>query len=219
MTIDPAFGAVVAAPIVLLAIACAWALRFDRRWIAIAVAGCTLGFVAGCARSAGTESSPAPAATAAVTPALGPAATPQPTPTPLSAQMTKAALAAKRESGTIAIDVLDDHQPGMRGSDDPLSISSTGTAFVIGWAFNEGKNAPCSAVAVVVDDRLAFPARYSYARPDVAAHFNNTGVTNVGYGAMLPASALGSGRHQARIVCLGAGSPLRSHKIVSITVQ
>jgi hypothetical protein len=216
MTVDPAFGALVAAPIILLAVACAFSVPFDRRRLGIVTAGCALGFVVGCGHSGNdTSGTSAPSSPGVVATAAGP---PAPTPQPLTGAETKKALSATRNEGTIAVDVLDDHGTGMR-NDVTLSIPRSGTAYVLGWAFDEGSGTPCSAVAVVVDGRRAFPTQYAIPRPDVAAHFNKPNVANVGYAATLTGAALGSGTHDAHVTCLAAKATARGVKNLTITVQ
>jgi hypothetical protein len=214
MTVDPAFGALVAVPIILLAAACAFSAPFDRRRFGIVVGGCALGFVVGCGHSGGdTAGTSAPSSPAAVASAAA-----APTPAPLTGAQTKKALSATRNQGTIAVDVLDDHRGGMR-SDTTISIPSSGAAYVVGWAYDESTKEPCSAVAVVVDARLAFPTQYAIPRPDVAAHFNNANVANVGYAAILTGAALGTGTHQAHVTCIAAHATSRGVKNLTITVQ
>jgi hypothetical protein len=231
VTADPAFGALIAVPLVLLALGCAYAVRVRGRGLIAVLAGLAVGLAAGCGASvlsgparpqpsaapaadAGpgeAAASPASAAPAAAGAAPGQAAALQP-------RDRQAALAAARDSGTISIDVVDDRSDGRR-AEPALTLAADATLHVIGWAFVEGKNAPCRAVALVVDGRAAFPARYGYARADVATHFGTQAVLYAGYAAAVPAAKLGRGPHAARIVCIGEEQAAAAAKRLSITVR
>jgi hypothetical protein len=220
MTIDPAFGLLLSIPIALAALAAAVIARPQRRAAAL-IAGCgILAFVAGCGAPKGnTDTAQTAAQPAASAAPAAPAAKPD-----ASARMsafTPAETTAARQtksSGAVNVDVLDVRPDGVHQTE--LTVPSTDTVHVVGWAYDEQRKARCDEVGLLVDGKQLLPALYGYARPDVASFYKDPSRTKVGYSVQVRASVLGGGRHEATVVCVAApASATRFGGSLHITVR
>ena len=128
------------------------------------------------------------------------AAAASPGPAVLTEAQRAEALAATAPSGDVQLETLDD-RPGSTRKQYALEVAAGGTVYVSGWAWSEPTKKPCAAVALV-GRGTAYPARYGYARPDVATYFHADALTRSGYLATLRASALGTGTHRLAVVCV-----------------
>jgi hypothetical protein len=207
VTLDPAFGLLLFVPIAIVAVAAVVVARPSRRAIAaISVCG-VLGFIVGCG---GPKDRSADTSQAAATPSAVSAASAAPAAPVAAARMstfTAADLSAAKQakaSGLVAVDVLDVRANGAHH--EALTLAPNQTLNVIGWAYDEPRNAPCVAVGLMVDGKRIYPALYGYARPDVAAFYKDPMRTNVGYSLALPAAKLSRGDHVATVVCVAPAS-------------
>ena len=208
MTLDPAFGLLLAMPIALLAIAAAFLVRPSRKVAPVIVACGVLGFVAGCSGPAKTSDTQT-TTTMAVTPLPAP---------PLSEAQRGAAQRAK-PGGGVSVDVFD-ARPDGAANVGGVTVAASATLNVLGWAFDESKHATCGAVGLVVDGKNVFPASYGSARTDVAAFYKDPARTNVGYIIKVPARDLGAGAHATRVACIGAdGASGTSGVVRNVTVR
>ncbi len=224
MTIDPAFGAAVAFPIILLAIGCAYAACTRPRELALIVIGALIGFVAGCVgplheRQGAITTAPPNGGRLSPTNSTGAPSRPAALQVPALSQRERKLALSKLSAGRVAVDVVDDHVDSRR-TNPSLEMDRRGTLYVNGWAYVIGKNRPCAKVVLTVDSRGVYSGRYGYPRPDVAAYYSNQDVLNVGYRLDVPAAKIGKGKHTGQIVCLdGAGGATATEKRLALTVR
>lgn len=196
MTIDPAFGLVIALPLALLAIAAAVAARPGRRRAAV-MSGCAaLAFVVGCGKTQNTSEAPSTQPSAAIAPA--------PKAAVVHSTFSAAAAGAARNAkpGKISVDVLDSRADGAQHANG-LTLSSGQTLHAIGWAYLSDRHERCSAVGLIVDGSHIYPGEYGYTRSDVATFYHDPAMTDVGYEIVVPAARLHRGAHRADVVCVG----------------
>ncbi len=103
-------------------------------------------------------------------------------------------------SNTITMDGIDS-QPGTKTT---VALRMTQSLSIVGWAFPPSAKGGCEAVGLVLDKKLIFPGVSGNARPDVAAAYENSAVTNVSYLIQVPASHIGAGTHRGYVVCVDA---------------
>jgi hypothetical protein len=147
------------------------------------------------------------------------AAAASPGPAVLSAVQRTEALAATVPSGDIQLETLDDHGGSTRKV-PALETGAEGTIYVSGWAWNEPAKKPCATVTLV-EGQGTFPARYGFARPDVAAYFHDDALTRTGYLGAVAARDLGRGKHRLNVVCVTdePGTSRRSPFTVDVSVR
>ena len=214
MTIDPAFALLISIPIILLAIAAAIAARPSRGTAAI-MAGCAvLALIVGCGKPAEQAQTtaaapPGGAASPSVARAIRVA--------PFSAAQLVAAYHAKGGGG-VAVDVLDVRPDGAHNADG-VTIGAADTLYVIGWAYDDSKRAPCDAIGLVVDEKRVFSGSYGYARTDVAAFYKDPARTNVGYGITVPARKFGTGSHTVQVACVAKSDARTTPSALKITIR
>ena len=221
MSLDPAFGLLVAIPLMILAVAAAIVIRPGRRAIAL-MAGCAaVAFALGCNKPAERSSETSTTTTANGTAAQPPAAAPPAAARPavaFSAAQNSAAVSAK-SGGGVSIDVLDARTDGARNPDG-VTVGAGDTLHVLGWAYDERKKAPCEVLGLLVDGKRVFAGSYGYPRADVAAFYKDPARTNVGYSIAVPAAQLGNGAHTASVVCVGPGNDaVGNGHAVAVTVR
>lgn len=215
MTVDPAFGLLIAVPIMIAALGAAIVASSSRRAApVIAVCG-MLAFVVGCGShkddaGGSASSNPTPSSIASL-----------PTETPHLGKLTQSEITAARiakPSGMVSIDVLDMRADGTHH--DAITVAPREKLHVIGWAYLEPRMAQCEAVGLLVDGKTVYPGLYGYARPDVASFYKDPARTNVGYSIEVAAARLGAGAHKATVVCVASpGLATRYANPVQITVR
>ena len=142
-----------------------------------------------------------------------------PGPAVLTAAQRAEALRATVPSGDLQLEMLDDRADSTR-KQYALEVAAAGTVYVSGWAWNEPGKTPCAAVALIAG-RAAYPVRYGYARPDVAAYFHDDALTRTGYLGKISAAELGRGQHRLGVVCVMdvAGTSRRSSFTIDVSVR
>ncbi len=97
------------------------------------------------------------------------------------------------------------HKPwAMRGSIDACTVQHD-RLIVAGWSIDPRLHRPTTAVAILVDGRLAGWARYGVRRSDVAVGLGDEAYTFAGYEADLPAPR-GRGAHRVTVAAVDPGT-------------
>ncbi len=80
----------------------------------------------------------------------------------------------------------------------PIRVSSNDVVHIAGWAADPREVLPVKTVIVVADGRqVSFsPLTMGLRRPDVADSIKNSNLIKSGWHGLLPASALGKGKHR-----------------------
>ena len=112
-------------------------------------------------------------------------------------QVTKSAVALR--GGIDIIDSLTD-QPPTRAAN--LVLKRGDALLVEGWAYDPTAHSRGSALLIVVDGKATFQAEYGIPRPDVVQHYNDETYRNVGFAAIVRASAFSAGSHQLDLMVL-----------------
>lgn len=142
------------------------------------------------ALSACDNPKPRPGAAAAAAQASAPTVTPP----------ASVGLKARPEAAMFSLDLINE-------APDPRSKAGVIRGGVpvtfAGWAYDPVGKTAAKAVDIVIDG-VAYGARYRQPRADVASYFKNENLTETGFAATLPASAVVRGAHTVVIRVVAA---------------
>jgi hypothetical protein len=99
------------------------------------------------------------------------------------------------------------------------TVSSGDSLYVSGWVADSYDGAPVGNVKVYIDGSLAGTATTGYARPDVAAYYNNQAYLNSGYEFTYPAASLAAGSHSVTVIATDSHGLATTFGPLTITVQ
>ena len=118
-------------------------------------------------------------------------------PAPIPRRVAKSTAAL--QGGIDIIDSLSDQPP--RRVDNPV-LQRGESLLVEGWAYDPPAHSSASTLLIVVDGKDAFQAEYGISRPDVATYYEDETHRNVGFAAIIPASAFSAGSHRLDLMVL-----------------
>ena len=90
-----------------------------------------------------------------------------------------------------------------------------------GWMVDEKASKSAAGVFVSVDGKYDLPAKYGFNRNDVAKYYNIDDYKSSGFGAIIPASLLGKGKHILTLIIMAADEKgyYEFHEKINIEVK
>ncbi len=123
-------------------------------------------------------------------------------------------LAALTRPTIYSVDIISGHTLTNRGQ---IKIPTNAPLNIGGWAVDSGARAAAGGVLVSVDDKVAFQARYHFARPDVARVLHNQAYAVTGFNLSIPGRQLTRGSHFLRLLIVAKN--YRAYYAATTTVK
>jgi len=122
---------------------------------------------------------------------------------------------------TGSIDMVNSSPRGPEGTVYSIEDGKDQAVILQGWMVDEKASKSAAGVFVSVDGKYDLPAKYGFNRNDVAKYYNIDDYKSSGFGAIIPTSLLGKGKHilTLKIVAADETGYYEFHEKINIEVK